>query len=110
MKVADPDEYIPLIHCIMGSEDPPTSADFCLETLAVASTTPDRVRKCAEGEVGDKLLYQYGVETHGLDPPLTGVPWLLFNQEFSMDNWIDGMNDLKGLLCGKFLSESEQCQ
>ena len=31
-------------------------------------------------------------------------------QEFDMDNYIDGMNDLPGLLCEKFLADSPNCQ
>ena len=84
---------------------------------------------CAESSLGSQLLHAVGQETLGLEPPLTMVPWLLFNeatsnqcsdgvscdimfimQEFDMENYIDGMNDLPGLLCGKFLADSPNCQ
>ena len=78
-QVPDPSEHIPLINCIKGSEFLPTSAEFCLETIGVTTTSPETVLACAETEAGGDLLHDLGVETHGLEPPLTGVPWLLFD-------------------------------
>ena len=63
----------------MASEIPPTSAEFCLETTGVTTTSPEAVLTCAESEAGADLLHDLGVETHDLEPPMTGVPWLLFN-------------------------------
>ena len=63
----------------MSSDRPPFSADFCLETLQISSTSVERVEECAGSNEGSDLLHQYGVETHNLDPQLTGVPWLLFD-------------------------------
>ena len=75
----DPEEYIPLINCIMGADFPPSSAELCLESLGILTTSPDRVDQCANSEEGSLLLLNYGEETLSLDPELTGVPWLLFN-------------------------------
>ena len=79
-QVPDASEQVTLINCIMGAEFPPTSADLCLETLGVTTTSPEAVLACAESEAGARLLHDLGIETHGLQPPLTGVPWLLFNE------------------------------
>ncbi len=35
---------------------------------------------CTLSEEGPELLHQLGVETHGLDPALTYVPHVMFNQ------------------------------
>ena len=78
-QVPEPSEHIPLINCIMGAEFPPTSADLCLEMTGVTTTSPEAVLACAESEAGADLLHDLGVETLSLEPPLTGVPWLLFN-------------------------------
>ena len=78
-QVPDPSEHIPLINCIMGDEFPPTAATLCLETTEVTATSPEAVLACAQSEDGAELLHDLGVETQGLDPPLTGVPWLLFD-------------------------------
>ena len=57
----------------MASEFPPTSAEFCLETTGVTTTSPEAVRECAESEAGADLLHDLGVETHGLQPPLAPI-------------------------------------
>ena len=72
-------EYVPLINCMMGSDFPPDSADVCLEMLDITTTSPDRVRECVDSDEGSNLLHDVGVETKSLDPSLTGVPWILFN-------------------------------
>ena len=78
-QVPDPSEYVPLINCVMGSDFPPDSADVCLEMLDITTTSPDLVRACVESDEGSNLLHDIGVETKNLDPSLTGVPWILFN-------------------------------
>ena len=78
-QVPDPSEYVPLINCVMGSDFPPDSADVCLEMLDITTTSPDLVRACVDSDEGSNLLHDIGVETKNLDPSLTGVPWILFN-------------------------------
>merc|ERR1711971_977004 len=108
-QVPAPQEYVPLINCIMASDFPPEAAGSCLEILGITTTSTERILQCAESEEGSNLLHDIGLETGSLSPSLTGVPWLLFNDEFDRDNWIQGMNDLQGLLCQKFLSDSSEC-
>ena len=78
-QVLDPLEYVPLINCIMGADFPPDSADVCLETLQITTTSAERVRDCVDSSDGPNLLHDIGVETKNLNPALTGVPWILFN-------------------------------
>ena len=42
-----------------------------------------QVAACAESSLGSELLHAVGQETLGLEPPLTMVPWLLFNEATS---------------------------
>ena len=64
---------------MMGSDSPPDSADVCLEMLGITTTSPDQVGACVDSDEGSNLLHDIGVETKNLDPSLTGVPWILFN-------------------------------
>ena len=79
VQVPEPAEYLPLINCVMGSDFPPDSADVCLEMLGITTTSPDLLRTCVDSTEGANLLHDIGVETKNLDPSLTGVPWILFN-------------------------------
>ena len=72
----------------MGADFPPSSAKLCLESLGILTTSPDRVDKCANSEEGSLLLLNYGEETLSLDPELTGVPWLLFNDVIWIKFWL----------------------
>ena len=80
VQVTEPQEYVPLINCIMNSDFPPEASDVCLEMLEITTTSAERVRECAESDEGFNLLHDIGLETESLDPALTGVPWLLFNE------------------------------
>jgi len=71
--------------------------------------TEEEVFQCSEGDMGRGLLHTLGVETHGLEPPLTALPWILFNNEYSAEDMPGALNDLAGLLCEKFLQDSPAC-
>ena len=79
VQVSDPLEFVPLISCMMATAHPDTAADVCLAELGITTTSPDQVAQCAASSEGAALLHDIGVETHGLDPALYFVPWLLYN-------------------------------
>ena len=64
----------------MASDFPPEAHDACLSLLDITTTSVERISECAESEEGSRLLHDIGLETGSLDPPLTGVPWLVFNE------------------------------
>ena len=65
---------------VIGSED------ACLEELGITTTSPDAISGCADSDEGSLLLHDLGVATHGLNPPLTFVPWVIFN-DVSILKW-----------------------
>jgi len=108
-QVSDPEEYVPLISCIMAADFPLTAAEKCLHKLGITTTKPDTVKKCATSAEGQNLHHEIGVETHALQPPLTYVPWIIFNDKFIESDFEDAQKDLKGLLCKKYLSGNQKC-
>merc|ERR1719186_55266 len=109
-QVTDPEEYVPLISCIMAADYPPTAAQQCIPDLGISTTDYDTVKKCATSVEGQNLLHDIGVETHALDPALYFVPWILFHDEYIEADWEDALKDLKGLLCEKYLSGNPECR
>ena len=79
-QVPQPQEHVPLINCIMASDFPPEAFEVCLGLLDITTTSVERLSECAESEEGSSLLHQIGLKTGSLEPHLTGVPWLLFNE------------------------------
>ena len=78
-QVKDPQEYVPLITCLMDSEFPPDAAGECIADLGTQSVTAKEVEDCAYTDEGSALLYINGLRTKNLEPALTFVPWQLFN-------------------------------
>ena len=78
-QVKDPQEYVPLITCLMDSQFPPDAAGECIADLGTDSITVKEVEDCVESEAGSALLYINGLRTKSLEPSLTFVPWLLYN-------------------------------
>ena len=105
-QVTEPEEYVPLISCLMT---PPANVDECFSDLGITTTSPDSVNKCASSEEGSKLLHDYGVETKGLSPPLTFVPWVTYNDVFDEEIWNETLKDPKEALCKYFLQHSDKC-
>jgi len=113
-QVSAPEEYIPLINCIMDgmldSDDPPTAAKQCFTNYGNSTTDYETVDKCAKSVEGQNLLHDIGVETKALQPALTYVPWIIFNDEFIEADWKEAEKDLKGFLCKKYLSGKPECR
>merc|ERR1711981_777030 len=109
-QVSDPEEYVPLISCIMAADYPPTAAQQCIPDLGISTTNYDTVKKCAKSVEGQNLLHDIGVETHALDPALYFVPWILFHDEFIEADWAEAQRDLKGLLCSKYMPQNPECK
>merc|ERR1712241_539203 len=108
-KVSDPEEYVPLITCLMDSEFPPDAAGECIASLGTQSVTVKEVEDCAHSDTGSSLLHDNGVRTKDLDPPLTFVPWLIYNDVYSTESMAQGMNNLTWVLCCKYLHGGDKC-
>jgi len=102
-------DHVPLINCLMRTHTEPEPAlAACMEEIG-CNCIPDFVLACAADDEGSSLLHDLGVETHGLDPPLTFVPWVLFNGEYIEEDWNNSLDDLHSVLCSKYLSGSSKC-
>merc|ERR1711973_537629 len=87
-KVSDPEEYVPLIPCLMDSEFPPDAAGECIASLGTQSVTVKEVEDCAHSDTGSSLLHDNGVRTKDL---------------------AQGMNNLTWVLCCKYLHGGDKC-
>ena len=57
MKVPKPEEFVPLIDCLMGARSPPSAAAACLDRLDISTTTAEEVNECAQSDEGSNLLH-----------------------------------------------------
>merc|ERR1712226_1686377 len=72
-QVPDPEEYLPAINCLMEPEARPDCTQY------LVSTSTARLSQCVGGEEGSLLLHSLAQDTLSLNPALTFVPWILFN-------------------------------
>merc|ERR1712083_138990 len=88
-QVTDPEEYVPLITCLMEipAFDPQAAVD-CLENLEISSTTAEAITECAMAEEGSNLLHDV----------------------FDQDLWNTSLNGyLRSVLCRNFFAGSSKC-
>ena len=79
-QVRDPAEYLPLISCLMRKwKSPHYPTGECIGLVGTKSVTVKEVEDCANSDEGSNLLHDFGLKTQALDPPLTFVPWQIFN-------------------------------
>lgn len=104
-----PRDHLPLIDCLLTLNSTPQPVGACLAEIGMEWLTADEVLQCSEGDMGRELLHSLGKETHSLEPPLTALPWILFNNEYLAEDMPGALNDLIGLLCDRFLQDSIVC-
>merc|ERR1712066_188391 len=108
-KVSDPKEYVPLINCLMDAPVPPDAAGECIASLGTESVTIKEVEDCANSDSGASLLHDIGVKTKDLDPPLTFVPWLVYNDVYNAQDMAEGLTNLTKVLCCNYLQGGDKC-
>jgi len=109
-KVRDPAEYLPLISCLMRKwKSPHYPTSECIGLVGTKSVTVKEVEDCANSDEGSNLLHDFGLKTQALDPPLTFVPWQIFNNVFREFFQASGLKDLTRLLCCTYFSWADKC-
>ena len=86
-------------------------SDLTITTLGIAKLCSqslniqiDSIIECANGKLGNDLLYGVGVITHNLNPPLTNVPWININDIHTDQNQTEAENaDLVKLVCDLYM-------
>lgn len=105
-------KYIPktaitqFIVCTMSTKDPPNAGQKCAKKLKV-NFAP--VLSCYSSGEGDKLIYNYGLQTDNLNPPHQYVPWILFNGTYNEDDNQQADTDLVRVICTKLQYAPDEC-
>ncbi|TMS34520.1 hypothetical protein L596_002096 [Steinernema carpocapsae] len=98
-----PDKYVPVIDCIQGKRNLNDAYEHCIDNTS--SLHSNRLKKCAEGERGRRLLALAGQQTAALTPPLTFVPWVTIDGSRVTDAYYD----LRENLCKRLEPMPEEC-
>ncbi|XP_047108642.1 gamma-interferon-inducible lysosomal thiol reductase-like [Schistocerca piceifrons] len=102
----DPTSQLQYVACTMrGEDDPVESGSECARSMYIVW---EPIMDCAEGPLGNELLYANGVRTRSVRPELKGVPTITLNgiRKKSTVVW----NDLLGEVCKLFEDpKPEEC-
>eukprot|EP00095_Tigriopus_kingsejongensis_P000933 maker-scaffold1003_size71949-snap-gene-0.10 protein:Tk00933 transcript:maker-scaffold1003_size71949-snap-gene-0.10-mRNA-1 annotation:"gamma-interferon-inducible lysosomal thiol reductase" len=111
-RIQDQDLRSQVVHCIMtttNDETPwPDTNRQCIEEIPALNY--DEIITCQSAMEGEDLLKDFGEITLALDPPSSWVPWILIDELYIEDDFEATQNNLKDLLCEKYLSDVPECQ
>ncbi|KAM8939003.1 gamma-interferon-inducible lysosomal thiol reductase [Pelodytes ibericus] len=92
------DNYFPVIFCMESSSNITTALDACVQIYEPDLSTK-KVLDCAKGDLGNKLMHQNALQTNGLNPPHSFVPWIVFNGKHTDDLQNRAQSALFNLVC-----------
>lgn len=103
------DGKVETVNCIMSSSTLDIATEMCMGRMGLDPTAIKRVEACANTIWGQDYLYNMGVKTQALNPPLNFVPWITFNGDWKQ-TWQDGsIENLEQTLCSNFLQVVPEC-
>jgi len=86
------------INCSMALFNSPITDPDCAASLGLNYT---KIENCLNTWEASTLLAANGIRTHDLEPTLYYVPWIMFNNVFTVEDLDVAQRDLLGLLCDK---------
>ncbi|CAG9860866.1 unnamed protein product [Phyllotreta striolata] len=100
------------INCYLKDSDMDRSKEFedalAKKCAAQSNLSWDKINSCLDKE-GDKLLLAYEKRMDNLQPPLKGVPHLLFNDKTDDNIEEAAMDDFIGTACKLFKTKPKAC-
>ncbi|KAK4883208.1 hypothetical protein RN001_006527 [Aquatica leii] len=103
------DKQIEYINCLMGSVN--ASSQNTLEKCASKLDVPAvDIMKCSQSRRGDQLLAKYGDQTHKVQPMITFVPTIIFNDSFDSDIQESSLKNFLETACDVLQNKPDGCQ
>lgn len=59
------------------------------------------LRNCTHGKKGDEILAKYGDQTLNLEPSISFVPTIIYNDVYDTDNQWRSLKDFVAVVCDK---------
>ncbi|CAI5446429.1 unnamed protein product [Caenorhabditis angaria] len=98
-----PEKFVPAVLCMQGKHSL-EEALKCVETVLPGET--HRMRECASGQRGRRLLALAGQRTAALRPSIEFIPWIMINGERNSD----ALYDLTQNVCQAMEPKSPACK
>jgi interferon, gamma-inducible protein 30 len=90
---------VEFIGCTMSNltRSPLDTFNFCSQNLS--SQLKEKLSTCANGKLGNSLLYASGVRTMDLIPKKNWIPWIVVNNLHTDQIQSDAETNLVNLIC-----------
>jgi len=99
------EEIIKFVSCSIGSYQE-KNLRLCAEEVNLSY---DLLKMCANNIAGSNFLAKYGDITLNVDPVITFVPTIIFNNSYSSENQNDSLNDFLFTACSLIEDKPEKC-
>lgn len=97
--LTDFDQFMAFTYCVMNEFKGSTSGLYCAKEVGFNFTD---IEMCQRSEEGERLLHEVGVTQSTLDPPLTYVPWILINDNYTKKQRREAQKDLRKVVCDAY--------
>lgn len=105
-------ERLSYLNCLLGSmlkdRQAVFPADKCAEDVGIGAQLP-QIIECANKTQGNELLAEMGNKTQLLQPKLTSVPTVVFNNKYDQNDFKDSQTNFKGVLCKYISPKPAEC-
>lgn len=99
-------DQLKYINCLMSLALQNKNGPYPIDQCASSNNfDPGHIIQCANNTDGDDVLSQNGDLTNALNPPLTSVPTVIFNDNFSKKDQEQASSDFKSVLCSYIKGE-----
>ncbi|CAG9830580.1 unnamed protein product [Diabrotica balteata] len=100
------DVEVPLVYCIMKSRDP-SSFDNVEECARRFGLDIPKLKSCSDTIEGDRLSAIHGDRTFQLDPNISFVPTIVFDDQFKQVDQSQALRDFVAVVCSKIKNKSK---
>ncbi|XP_069691197.1 gamma-interferon-inducible lysosomal thiol reductase-like [Periplaneta americana] len=94
----DQEFVVKFVACIMETAHPDRAGPQCAESLG---TDFEKIQQCMIGNEGEQLMVTACNRHKSANPPITVVPWMLFNGEHDNHDHRNSLDNLTSVVCGK---------
>lgn len=68
-----------------------------------------QILECSESAKGDELLVAYGEQTHAVEPKITFIPTIIFNDKYDPELQAGALKDFFWTACSLFADKPSAC-
>ncbi|KAJ8985067.1 hypothetical protein NQ317_019750 [Molorchus minor] len=94
---------VDIIDCIMRTRNPSllTNVESCARKFKVDDNGINRIRSCSSSEEGERLLAENGDKTWKLEPSISFVPTVVYNDVYDKNSQDQSLIDFVAVVCSK---------